>query len=156
MPACKGEAAVRAGASHPLESGSPIIGEPDRHRRYIVDVIGLVTNAGQAEPSRARATGESPSCSASILNSRHAARSAAKRGRRQFLEDLDLDGDYWSTTPSHEDGESLWEKVCELGLEGVVAKKRSGHYLPGRRGWIKTKNRDYWRYPLELEAAMSR
>jgi ATP-dependent DNA ligase len=25
-------------------------------------------------------------------------------------------------------------------LEGVVAKKRSGHYLPGRHGWIKTKN----------------
>jgi ATP-dependent DNA ligase len=41
----------------------------------------------------------------------------------------------------------LWDKVCALGLEGVVAKKRSGHYLPGRRGWIKTKNRAYWRYP---------
>jgi ATP-dependent DNA ligase len=37
--------------------------------------------------------------------------------------------------------------------ERVVAKKRSGHYLPGRRGWIKTKNRAYWRYPLEVEAA---
>jgi hypothetical protein len=34
-----------------------------------------------------------------------------------------------------------------------VAKKRSGHYLPGRRGRIKTKNRAYWRYPLEVEAA---
>jgi bifunctional non-homologous end joining protein LigD len=73
--------------------------------------------------------------------------------RRQLLEELALDGDSWSTTPSHSDGESLWEKVCELGLEGVVAKKRSGHYLPGRRGWIKTKNRDYGRYPLDLEAA---
>ena len=50
---------------------------------------------------------------------------------------------------------SALEKVCELGLEGVVAKKRSGHYLPGRRGWIKTKNRAYWRYPLELAAARS-
>ena len=66
-----------------------------------------------------------------------------------------MDGDYWSTTPSHTDGEALWETVCELGLEGVVAKKRSGHYLPGRRGWIKTKNRAYWRYPLELEATRS-
>jgi ATP-dependent DNA ligase len=45
------------------------------------------------------------------------------------------------------------DKICELGLEGVVAKKRSGHYLPGRRRWIKTKNRASWRYPLELEAA---
>ena len=47
-------------------------------------------------------------------------------------------------------------KICELGLGGVVAKKRSGHYLPGRRGWIKTKNRAYWRYPLEVEAALDR
>jgi bifunctional non-homologous end joining protein LigD len=76
--------------------------------------------------------------------------------RRRLLEDLALDGDYWSTTPSHTDGEALWEKVCELGLEGVVAKKRSGLYLSGRRGWIKTKNRAYWRYPLEVEAALNR
>jgi bifunctional non-homologous end joining protein LigD len=50
--------------------------------------------------------------------------------RRQLLESLALDGDYWSTTPSHADGEALSEKTCELGLEGVVAKQRSGHYLP--------------------------
>ena len=73
--------------------------------------------------------------------------------RRQLLEDLALEGDYWSTTPSYLDGAVLWEKICELGLEGVVAKKRSGHYLPGRRGWIKTKNRAYWRYPFEASAA---
>ena len=45
--------------------------------------------------------------------------------RRQLLEDLVLDGDYWSTTSSHEDGEALWEKVCQLGLEGGVTKTRS-------------------------------
>jgi bifunctional non-homologous end joining protein LigD len=76
--------------------------------------------------------------------------------RRQLLEDLALEGDHWSTTPSHQDGEALWQRVVDLGLEGVVAKKRSGHYLPGRRGWIKTKNRDYWRYPLEVDAAHAR
>ena len=43
--------------------------------------------------------------------------------------------------------------VCEQELEGVVAKRRSGRYLPGERGWIKTKNRDYWRYELEREGA---
>jgi bifunctional non-homologous end joining protein LigD len=75
--------------------------------------------------------------------------------RRQLLEDLALDGDYWSTTSSLADGEALWERICRLGLEGVVAKKRAGHYLPGRRGWIKIKNRAYWRYPLELEAVRS-
>ena len=73
--------------------------------------------------------------------------------RRRILEDLALESDHWSTTPVYDDGEALWKKVVDLGLEGVVAKKRTGHYLPGRRGWIKTKNRAYWRYPLELEAA---
>jgi bifunctional non-homologous end joining protein LigD len=73
--------------------------------------------------------------------------------RRQLLVDLGLDGDAWATSPVYDDGEALWTQVCELGLEGVVAKKRSGHYLPGRRGWIKTKNRAYWRYAFEVEAA---
>jgi ATP-dependent DNA ligase len=38
--------------------------------------------------------------------------------------------------------------------EGVVAKRRSGRYLPGRSGWIKTKNREYWRYEMEREGAV--
>jgi ATP-dependent DNA ligase len=41
----------------------------------------------------------------------------------------------------HPTGTALWEAVCEHELEGVVAKERSGRYLPGDRGWIKTKNR---------------
>jgi hypothetical protein len=32
-----------------------------------------------------------------------------------------------------------------------VAKRRSDRYVPGEGGWIKTKNRDYWRYELERE-----
>jgi ATP-dependent DNA ligase len=34
----------------------------------------------------------------------------------------------------------------------VVAKRRSEPYRPGERLWTKVKNRDYWRYALELEA----
>lgn len=35
----------------------------------------------------------------------------------------------------------FFEKACELGFEGVIAKKRSGRYFPGRRSdlWIKIK-----------------
>jgi len=36
--------------------------------------------------------------------------------------------------------------VCAHELEGVVAKRRGGRYLPGERGWVKTKNRAYWRW----------
>jgi ATP-dependent DNA ligase len=48
----------------------------------------------------------------------------------------------------------LFEAVCRSGLEGVVAKRPDDPYRPGRRDWVKTKNRDYWRYPLDV-AAMS-
>jgi hypothetical protein len=52
------------------------------------------------------------------------------------------------------DGVALWHAVCEHELEGVVAKRRTGRYLPGRAGWVKVKNRDYWRYELEREGAI--
>jgi hypothetical protein len=44
----------------------------------------------------------------------------------------------------------MFSAVSERGLEGVVAKKLSDSYRPGRRDWIKTKNRSYWRYPREI------
>ena len=71
-------------------------------------------------------------------------------------EALGFDGDHWSTGSSDEDGEALWRAVGQLGLEGIVAKKRGGLYRPGRREWVKVKNRDYWRYPLEREVAVRR
>jgi ATP-dependent DNA ligase len=55
-----------------------------------------------------------------------------------------------------DDCEALWEAVCEHELEGVVAKKRSARYLPGERGWVKVKNRDYCRWELERERALER
>ena len=54
-----------------------------------------------------------------------------------------------------EDGEALFSAVCERELEGIVAKRIDGVYRPGERGWIKTKNRSYWRYELERESAIS-
>jgi ATP-dependent DNA ligase len=73
--------------------------------------------------------------------------------RRAILEDLNLNGRFWRTPESFDDGAALWEAVCEHELEGVVAKRRSGRYLPGERAWIKTKNRAYWRWELEREGA---
>lgn len=35
---------------------------------------------------------------------------------------------------------------------GRVRKRRGQRYRPGERAWIKTKNRDYWRYEQELES----
>jgi bifunctional non-homologous end joining protein LigD len=75
--------------------------------------------------------------------------------RREILDGLGLNDRYWTTPETFDDGAALWEAVCEHELEGVVAKKRTGRYLSGERGWIKTKNRDYWRYEMERESAVS-
>ena len=77
------------------------------------------------------------------------------RERREILEQFGLEGRSWKTPQAFDDGAALWEAVCEHELEGVVAKRRSGRYVSGGRGWVKTKNRDYWRYEMEREGAFS-
>jgi bifunctional non-homologous end joining protein LigD len=74
--------------------------------------------------------------------------------RRAQLEALDLNGTHWQTPETFDDGELLFDAVCEHELEGVVAKRKGSRYRPGDRGWVKIKNREYWRYELERESAM--
>jgi bifunctional non-homologous end joining protein LigD len=76
--------------------------------------------------------------------------------RRAQLEALNLNGPCWRTPEAFEDGEALFEAVCERELEGVVAKRTDSRYRPGERGWIKIKNRNYWRYELERESAINK
>lgn len=63
--------------------------------------------------------------------------------RKEMLEDL-LSGadDDLLQVSEHipDDGERVFDKACELHAEGIVSKKTSGHYMPGRSGdWLKTK-----------------
>jgi hypothetical protein len=37
-----------------------------------------------------------------------------------------------------------------------VAKRLTDPYRPGERGWLKAKNRSYWRFQQEREFAQSR
>jgi bifunctional non-homologous end joining protein LigD len=74
------------------------------------------------------------------------------RKRREALEGLTLDGAGWTTSETFEDGAALFDSVCRLGLEGVVAKTLSGRYIPNERGWIKQKNPSYWRRDADREA----
>jgi bifunctional non-homologous end joining protein LigD len=50
------------------------------------------------------------------------------------------------------DGAALFNAVCRLGLEGVVAKRLSSRYRTNQRGWVKTKNPNYWRRDSEMRA----
>jgi bifunctional non-homologous end joining protein LigD len=60
--------------------------------------------------------------------------------RPQELEDLSLDGSAWTTCERFDDGRALFTRVCDLGLEGIVAKKHSSLYRSNDRGWVKVKN----------------
>jgi bifunctional non-homologous end joining protein LigD len=73
--------------------------------------------------------------------------------RRLVLESLQLNGQQWRTPQAFDDGEALWEAVREHEPQGIVAKPLRSRYAPGERGWIKTKNRAYWRGELEREGA---
>ncbi len=64
--------------------------------------------------------------------------------RRALLESLRLVGNSFATPPSFTDrsGEELLAISRERGLEGLVIKRRSSRYVPGRRSseWLKVKN----------------
>lgn len=65
--------------------------------------------------------------------------------RRRMLADLKLAGDSWQTPPYGQGGgQAMLEASAQTGLEGIMAKKLSSPYEPGRRtgAWIKIKNRN--------------
>jgi bifunctional non-homologous end joining protein LigD len=63
---------------------------------------------------------------------------------RAALEALGLGAPGWGVTPSFTDesGSDVFRSALTMGMEGVMAKRRSSHYLPGKRStdWIKVKN----------------
>ena len=63
--------------------------------------------------------------------------------RRRLLEALDLNAERRMTPPTYEDGQSLLAATAAQGLEGIVSKKLSSRYEPGRRSkdWLKFANR---------------
>ena len=65
--------------------------------------------------------------------------------RRGLLDQLALDGPAWRTPTSLvvDSAEDFVARVAELGLEGVVAKRRDSRYVPARRttAWLKHKVR---------------
>ena len=73
--------------------------------------------------------------------------------RRAVLEELDVETGCSRLADVFDDGQVLFDAVCEHGLEGIVAKRRNGLYRPAHRGWVKVKNPNYWRREAELASA---
>ncbi len=63
--------------------------------------------------------------------------------RRALLEDLGLAGPRWQVPAAYDDGAMLLRATEQQGLEGIVSKKRTSKYHPGRRSaeWLKFPHR---------------
>lgn len=63
----------------------------------------------------------------------------AHRERRQVLEDLGIDLACCQVPATYDDGPLLLTAAEQQGLEGIVSKRRSSRYHPGRRSkdWLK-------------------
>jgi bifunctional non-homologous end joining protein LigD len=63
--------------------------------------------------------------------------------RRAALERIGLDGPSCQVPPTYDDGDALRAATLEQGLEGVVSKRLSSSYRPGRRSpdWLKFAHR---------------
>ncbi len=60
--------------------------------------------------------------------------------RRELVERLELRGPHWNISPSFPgQGAAVLETAREQSLEGIVAKRMSSRYFPGRRSaeWVK-------------------
>lgn len=64
--------------------------------------------------------------------------------RKEWLRDALRPDTPYRVSEFVEDGDSLFEAAREHSLEGIMAKKKDGKYLPGRRsdGWLKIKVRN--------------
>ena len=63
--------------------------------------------------------------------------------RRERLGSLGVDGPHWQVPATYDDGEMLFDATEQQHLEGIVSKKRSSLYFPGRRSadWLKFPHR---------------
>ena len=86
----------------------------------------------------------------------HVERIAGFSVLRAVLESLSLNDGHCLIPDTFDDGRSLFQAVCEHGLEGVVAKRSASTYRPGQRGWVKIKNRGYWRRDQEIKSLRGR
>jgi bifunctional non-homologous end joining protein LigD len=60
--------------------------------------------------------------------------------RRKLVEGLELRGPHWNTSPSFAgDGPAVLETARDQSLEGIVAKRLTSRYFPGKRSaeWLK-------------------
>jgi bifunctional non-homologous end joining protein LigD len=68
-----------------------------------------------------------------------------KRELRRLLSRLPADSRLKCVDHVDGSGTALFQRVCKLDLEGIVAKQKSGPYITDRENstWFKIRNREY-------------
>ena len=65
----------------------------------------------------------------------------ASVGRAELEALIEPDGSLMFSETLEDDGALVFEKACELGLEGIVSRRLGGAYWSGPcRNWLKIKN----------------
>jgi len=124
---------------------SATVGRPSTPSWSACEATDARTSPVCAAAWPARAGGSTRRCSRSSISSISTAWPLPYVQRRALLEGLELDGPAWRAPASLVVArpEDFVSQVRELGLEGVVAKRLTSTYIPGRRctAWVKHKLR---------------
>jgi ATP-dependent DNA ligase len=68
---------------------------------------------------------------------------AASVPKRPSIENKDQPAQCNESAHTADDGATIFQQACKLGLEGIVSKRLSAPYRSGRsRDWLKVKNPD--------------
>ena len=78
------------------------------------------------------------------------------RQRRELLEALDFQGDHWSTGRATRMAKRSGAPSANSNSKASSRRNAAATTAPVDATWVKVKNREYWRYPLEVEGALNR
>ncbi len=70
--------------------------------------------------------------------------------RKELLQEILPESNIIKFSDSFDDGLQLFESIKQMGLEGIVAKKRDSIYVPGKKGdtWYKAKMSERQEYVI--------
>ncbi|MBT8220490.1 MAG: non-homologous end-joining DNA ligase [Bacteroidia bacterium] len=116
----------------------------DQGRPIFADVISRMHTIGKASIDQVRRKKPATCYFFDILwMDGHMLTNEVAERRHAYLNPLVKVNKYYRISDRFEDGQALWEAAKAMKLEGIMAKLKTGKYLPGQRSsnWLKIKFR---------------
>ena len=117
----------------------------DDGRPVFTDVMGRIHARGERSVEKARIAHPAVCYlfDCLYLDGRPIVDEPLERRRAWLADALRAPGGAYRLSEAVDDGEALFEAAKRVGVEGIVAKKRDGRYIPGQRAssWLKVKVR---------------